>query len=115
MSRAFLAFSLVAGWLAARCRRGQSSRAARSQLSMQFFRRLIARVHAWQSHRRRPRSVVPSALVNFAHLNASIHREVTANGVRVFSLCGSCGARLSASATLCEECAQKRSKPARPY
>jgi hypothetical protein len=46
---------------------------------------------------------------------APIHREVTANGVRVFSLCGSCGARLNASATLCEECAQKRSGQARPY
>jgi ribosomal protein L40E len=82
---------------------------------MLLFRRLLERVRAWQANRRKPRSVVPSALMSFAHLNASIHREVTANGVRVFSLCGSCGARLNASATLCEECAQKRSKPARPY
>ncbi|HMA24431.1 MAG TPA: hypothetical protein VKP00_10565 [Gemmatimonadaceae bacterium] len=43
-----------------------------------------------------------------------IHRDVTPNGVRVYSLCATCGARLHASATLCEECAQKRSRPARP-
>ncbi len=42
-----------------------------------------------------------------------IHRDVSRNGVRVFSLCGCCGARLQASATLCEECAAKR-RPARP-
>lgn len=46
---------------------------------------------------------------------ASIHREVTPHGVRVFSLCNSCGTTLQASATLCDECAQKRSKQARPY
>jgi hypothetical protein len=53
-------------------------------------------------------------LFNFSHLG-TIHREVTPHGVRVFSLCGDCGAMLQASATLCDECAQKRSKPARPY
>lgn len=41
---------------------------------------------------------------------AAIHREVTSSGVRVYSLCGSCGARLEASATLCEECAIRRSR-----
>ena len=40
----------------------------------------------------------------------AIHREVTTSGVRVYSLCGSCGARLEASATLCEDCAQRRSR-----
>jgi predicted amidophosphoribosyltransferase len=43
-------------------------------------------------------------------LQAAIHREVTPSGVRVYSLCGSCGARLEASATLCEDCAQRRSR-----
>ena len=38
-----------------------------------------------------------------------IHRAVTAEGVRVYSLCGVCGSRLAASATLCDECAQHRS------
>lgn len=46
---------------------------------------------------------------------APIHRDVTPNGVRVYSLCGDCGTQLQASATLCDECAQKRSRPARPY
>jgi len=59
---------------------------------------------------------VPTSSFNFSSHMATIHREVTPNGVRVFSLCGCCGASLQASATLCEECAQKRSKPpARPY
>jgi hypothetical protein len=81
---------------------------------MQFFRRLIARIKAWKAVRS-PRLVIPSASFNFSSHMASIYREVTPHGVRVFSLCGSCGATLQASATLCEECAQKRSKPARPY
>jgi len=40
-----------------------------------------------------------------------ILREVTPNGVRVYSLCGQCGAQLSASATLCDACARSRSLP----
>jgi len=59
---------------------------------------------------------VPIAPYDFAISMASIRREVTPNGVRVYSLCGGCGTELHASATLCEECAQKRSKPpARPF
>jgi hypothetical protein len=53
-------------------------------------------------------------LMPFPSFNATIFREVTPHGVRVFSLCASCGTRLDASATLCEECAHKRSRPARP-
>ena len=79
---------------------------------MPFIRRLIARLRSWHLDRRRAQaSVVPM----FIDLAAPIHREVTASGVRVFSLCGACGARLQASATLCEECAQKKSRPARPF
>lgn len=79
---------------------------------MRFLHRLIARFKAWKA-RRSPRSI--SATFNFASHAAPIHREVTPNGVRVFSVCGACGARLQASATLCEECAQKRTKPVWPY
>jgi hypothetical protein len=81
---------------------------------MQFFRRLLARLRNWRA-RSEPLSIVPTSSFNFSSHMATIHREVTPNGVRVFSLCGCCGASLQASATLCEECAQKRSKPARPY
>jgi hypothetical protein len=82
---------------------------------MRFLRGLFARFRAWKMNRFSPRTVVPSAPYDFAISMASIRREVTPNGVRVFSLCGSCGTALHASATLCEECAQKRSKPARPF
>ena len=60
------------------------------------------------------RRVSMPRLIDFVSYVAPIHREVTAAGVRVFSLCGGCGARLNASATLCDECAAKRSRPARP-
>ena len=79
----------------------------------QFFRRLLARVRAWQLNRRAPDPVISAMLVNYSSYLPSIHREVSSTGVRVFSLCGCCGARLQASATLCEECAQKK-RPARP-
>ena len=76
---------------------------------MQLFRKFIARVQAWRAARRtfrmRPTDVLP--LIAF---QTTIHREVTSSGVRVYSLCGCCGARLLASATLCEECAQRRSR-----
>jgi len=78
---------------------------------MQFFRRLLARLFPGRFDRRAPRnSVVPLLLDAAAKPPLTIHRDVSRNGVRVFSLCGSCGARLEASATLCEECAQRRSR-----
>jgi ribosomal protein L40E len=82
---------------------------------MQFLRGLFARLRAWKMGKFSPRSVVPIAPYDFGISMASIRREVTPNGVRVFSLCGSCGATLHSSATLCDECAQKRSRPARPF
>jgi hypothetical protein len=85
------------------------------QLSAQFVRRIAARFRAWKE-RRRPS--VPVSSAEFFHIPAyvaPIHRDVTPNGVRVYSLCGDCGTQLQASATLCDECAQKRSRPARPY
>jgi ribosomal protein L40E len=82
----------------------------------QFFHRLIERVNAWRIERRAPRPLLIPLDMNVGmYSSAAIHRDVTPNGVRVYSLCASCGARLQASATLCEECAQKKSRPARPY
>jgi len=82
---------------------------------MQFFRRLLERFKAWTVERRTPRRPISATSFNFSSHMASIYREVTPHGVRVYSLCGSCGAMLNASATLCEECAQKRTRPARPH
>jgi hypothetical protein len=79
---------------------------------MQFLRRLLARLFPGRFDRRRQRnSVVPLFLNTAAPQAITIHRDVTRNGVRVYSLCGTCGARLEASATLCEECARSRSTP----
>jgi hypothetical protein len=70
---------------------------------MRFLRSLAARVRAWYRKavgREATRvSFVPA-------LGQGLLRDVTPNGVRVYSLCGGCGARLECSATLCEECAQ---------
>lgn len=76
---------------------------------MQLLRQFFARVLAWRAVRRALRSQRDFHPLVAFH-TAAIHREVTASGVRVFSLCGTCGARLAASATLCEECAQRRSR-----
>jgi hypothetical protein len=38
----------------------------------------------------------------------SLARDVSSHGVRFFSLCGTCGERMESSATLCEDCARKR-------
>jgi hypothetical protein len=76
---------------------------------MQLFRHFIARIQAWRAARRALRINTTDVLPLIA-LQAAIHREVTPAGVRVYSLCGSCGARLEASATLCEDCAQRRSR-----
>jgi len=83
----------------------------------QFLRRLIGRIKAWRIERRAPRPLLIPLDLNAGMFSSkpSIYRDVTPNGVRVYSLCASCGARLHASATLCEECAQKKSRPARPY
>ncbi|HEY7233573.1 MAG TPA: hypothetical protein VH539_05450 [Gemmatimonadaceae bacterium] len=76
---------------------------------MQLLRQFIARIQAWRAARRAMRIKTTDVLPLIA-LQAAIHREVTPSGVRVYSLCGSCGARLEASATLCEDCAQRRSR-----
>ena len=70
---------------------------------MRFIRSIVARFRAWQQRRRFGTNVGPSLTHSFG---PAIFRDVTPTGVRVYSLCGSCGARLECSATLCEECAQ---------
>ncbi len=79
---------------------------------MQFFRRLFARLVARRFDRRASQAAIIPLII--AKPQLTLHREVSRNGVRFFSLCGSCGARLNASATLCDECAQRRSNSAPP-
>jgi hypothetical protein len=82
---------------------------------MQSLRELISRVrawHGWRRFRRAPAAPLPAALPFLITMSRPIYREVTTQGVRVYSLCGSCGAQLVASATLCDGCAQRRSKSA---
>jgi hypothetical protein len=69
---------------------------------MQLLRELMMRVRSWRgwlSRRHHQALVVPQY--------GPIFREVTSTGVRVYSLCGSCGARLESSATLCGACAKR--------
>ena len=73
---------------------------------MRYFRSIWARFRAWRLTRRFGQGAIaaePSLVLSFG---PSIYRDITPNGVRVYSLCGGCGARLECSATLCEECAQ---------
>ena len=70
---------------------------------MRYLRSILARLRAWLANRRNRTSTGPSLLLSFG---PSIYRDVTPHGVRVYSLCGGCGARLECSATLCQECAQ---------
>jgi hypothetical protein len=68
---------------------------------MTYLRTLVARFRAWWTRRTHPADA--SLLLTFG---PPIYRDVTRQGVRVYSLCGGCGARLACSATLCEECAR---------
>ena len=82
---------------------------------MQSLRELISRMLSWQGWRllrRTPAAPTPAPLPFLVTMTRPIYREVTSQGVRVYSLCGSCGAQLAASATLCESCAQRRSRSA---
>lgn len=93
-----------------------------SMFSRQYVRQLLdrisqftARLRSWRTNRKAVRPLVAPTYLHFpAPYAASIYRDVTPTGVRVYSLCGDCGSRLNASATLCDECAQKRSRSARP-
>lgn len=75
------------------------------------IRQLFARFAAWRAERRAPSVTALPLIVP----PLTLHRDVTPTGIRVYSICGSCGARLDASATLCEECAQRRSRSAPPF
>jgi len=77
---------------------------------MQSLRVLLARLKQWRVARQRRRPAFASGMPILMPFQPAIIREVSAHGVRVISLCAACGARLEASATLCEDCAQKRSR-----
>jgi hypothetical protein len=74
---------------------------------MQYLRRLYARLIAWRSARPTPDM---TAVKFMLAMPAQLGREVSSQGVRFYSLCASCGGRLTASATLCDECAQRRAR-----
>lgn len=74
---------------------------------MQFFRRMWNRLQEWRASRRTPRP--PVTVPDFTAYTPNIARDVSSQGVRFFSLCGTCGERMEASATLCDDCARKRS------
>jgi hypothetical protein len=78
---------------------------------MQFLRQIIDWFRGWRQRGRGARSDIELLILS---VPTPIRREVSAQGVRIFSLCGSCGVRLDASATLCEDCAQRKSRPIWP-
>ena len=79
---------------------------------MLSFRELIDRVRDWRLWRALGwRLGNAGAVAPLMLISRPILRDVTSHGVRVYSLCGSCGAPLSASATLCDACARARSRP----
>lgn len=80
---------------------------------MRALHELINRIRAWRPWKALGRPPVASSAARpfFIIETRPILRDVTPNGVRVYSLCGQCGARLAASATLCDACARSRSLP----
>ena len=79
---------------------------------MSSLLQLVSRVRAWRLWRalRRPLAApITTAAIAPAAPMRPLLREVTSYGVRVYSLCGSCGIPLGASATLCDACARTRS------
>jgi hypothetical protein len=73
---------------------------------MPFVRRMWSRFQAWRASRKAPRP--PVMVPDFTAYTPNIARDVSSQGVRFFSLCGTCGERMESSATLCEDCARKR-------
>ena len=80
---------------------------------MSLLRELTDRRRGWRVRRLvcRPMAVRPAMLALPMPVGRPLLREVSAHGVRAYSLCLACGGHLSASATLCEGCA--RSRPVR--
>jgi hypothetical protein len=73
---------------------------------MQFVRRVWNRLVMWRKSRQP--EVVSISVPDFTLSLPSIGRDVSSHGVRFYSLCGTCGERMEASATLCSDCARKR-------
>jgi hypothetical protein len=74
---------------------------------MQYVLRIWNRLQAWRDSRRTPVAAV--MVPDFTSSTPSISRDVSSGGVRFYSLCGTCGERMETSATLCDDCARKRS------
>jgi ribosomal protein L40E len=76
---------------------------------MRYFRKWMSSLRAWVERARgdAPFDSVP-VLDALLASERPLFREVSAHGVRVYSLCVSCGAHLAASATLCDACARRR-------
>lgn len=88
---------------------------------MQVLKSWFSRMTGWRVWRTLGMGSTEPALKMPAYPDAfafpvgrTILRDVSPNGVRVYSLCGSCGAQLAASATLCDACARGRSPSANP-
>jgi len=73
---------------------------------MQFVRRVWNRLLAWRASRKAPS--LPIVVPDFTAYLPNLARDVSSHGVRFYSLCGTCGDRVETSATLCEDCARKR-------
>jgi hypothetical protein len=74
---------------------------------MQFVRRVWNRLLAWRASRKA--TVIAVVVPDFTASLPSLARDVSSHGVRFYSLCGTCGERMESSATLCGDCARKRS------
>lgn len=74
---------------------------------MQYVLRIWNRLLAWRASRQTPVAAV--VVPDVASSIPSISRDVSSRGVRFYSLCGTCGERMESSATLCDDCARKRS------
>jgi hypothetical protein len=110
------AYLLLSGPVrSARCGAGVWEAKQPWERAMQSLREFIRRVRSWAGWRRLRGVPAPppvGVLPFLVTMERPILREVTSQGVRVYSLCGSCGAQLAASATLCESCARRRSRSA---
>jgi hypothetical protein len=73
---------------------------------MRYVRRLWDRLVAWRRSRTAPSVTI--TIPDFISYVPSLGRDVSSSGVRFFSLCGTCGERMESSATLCDDCARKR-------
>ena len=76
---------------------------------MRWINDLVRRVRGWAAWEAMGLAAPAREAPYLVLVARPLLREVTPNGVRVYSLCGSCGAVLAASATLCDGCARKRS------